>query len=228
MACTKNQNDIIYFSLQHLAENIKYVHSLGFEIAGVNLLEGDFDWSRDEYVEILIPQLKELVDFYVEHDTLKVNQMFDKQLNFCEFKEKNRKKWCGIGNGTNFFDVDGKMYPCSFITPMTFSETDIKKIMTTDFTQDKYFVDEYCYNNCYIYPICPGCYGASYLVNKDFKQRDKRRCKIQKLVAVFIADLQSKRIVKNKDIFDKGPLYYTIEAIKKIRSLYLNEFEKYL
>jgi radical SAM protein with 4Fe4S-binding SPASM domain len=214
-------------SLSTLARNIKYLHSLGFEIAGANLSEGDFDWGKEEYIELLIPQLKELVDFYVENDLLPVNQMLDKHLDFCEAKNKSHKKWCGIGNGTNFFDVDGKMYPCSFITPMTFSVDDVNCILETDFTDENNFVDKECYENCYIYPICNTCAGSDYMVTKNFKYRDKRKCKIQKLIALFTADLQAKRIQKNLKLLDSETLYYTIEAIKRIKELYLPEFDKY-
>ena len=54
------------FSLEHLAENIKYMHSIGIKnINGVNLFEGDFDWNQERFIKILIPQLQELVEFYV-------------------------------------------------------------------------------------------------------------------------------------------------------------------
>jgi len=45
-----------------------------------------------------------------------------------------------------------------------------------------------------------------------------------KMVALFIADLQAKRILKNPDCIEKGQLYSTIEAIKKIKSLYYDEY----
>jgi radical SAM protein with 4Fe4S-binding SPASM domain len=217
------------FSLHHLAENIKFIHSLGFrDIGGVNLFEGTFNWDDPKYIRALIPQLKELVSFYLENDTLSLNQMFDKNIHFCEVKNRERKKWCGIGNGTNFFDIDGKMYPCSFITPMTFSEGDIKDILTTDFNDDNNFIDEECFTSCYIYSICPTCSGANYMNNKTFKRRNRVKCKIQKLISLFIADLQAKRIKKHPKMYDDKTLYYTIEAIKKIRNLYLDEFKGFL
>lgn len=216
------------YSLPHLARDIKFIHSLGFKnIRGVNLAEGNFDWSDDEYIRILIPQLEELVEFYLENDELVPNQMFDKQLRICEVKNRERRKWCGIGVGCPFFDVDGKMYPCAFITPMTFSADDIASILKTDFTNDDAFIDNDCFDNCYIYPICPSCSGANYLNNKSFQKRDKRRCKIQKLTALFVADLQAKKIIKNPKLYDDNTTYYTIEAIKKIRSLYLHEFQEF-
>lgn len=216
------------YSLSHLAENIKFIHSLGFKnVRGVNLAEGNFDWDDDKYIRILVPQLAELVEFYLENNDLIPNQMFDKRLNICEAKERERRKWCGIGVGCPFFDVDGKMYPCAYITPMTFSPEEISDIVATDFTNDDAFIDDDCFENCYIYPICPTCSGANYLNNKSFKKRDKRRCRIQKLISLYVADLQAKKILKNPKLYDDNTLYYTIEAIKKIRSLYLHEFQDF-
>jgi sulfatase maturation enzyme AslB (radical SAM superfamily) len=218
------------YSLQNLAENIKYIHSLGFQdIAGVNLFEGDFDWNNDKYIKALIPQLKELVDFYEKNPNLHINQMFDKRIDLCEMQNNRFQKWCGIGQGTLFFDVDGEKYPCYFVTPMTFSKSEIEIILKTDFLNENNFIDEQCYEHCYIYPICPTCSGANYMVNKTFKIRNKSKCKIQKLIALFMADLQAKRLLNNNNLIQEGNiLYYTIEAIKKIREFYLDELKIYL
>ena len=212
------------YSLSNLAHDIKYLHSLGInDIKGVNLFEGEHDWSDEKYIKIIVPQLKEIVDFYVENPEISVSQLFDKRLDFCEVKNDKRKKWCGIGDSTVFFDVDGKKYPCTFITPMTFSKNEIENMPDIDYTNDNNFVDEECINNCYIYPICHTCYGANYMVTKDFKIRNKSKCQIQKIITLFIADLQAKRIQKDSKIIkDDDTLFYTIEAIKKIRELYLD------
>ena len=214
------------FSIRHLAENVKFIHSLGFKyIGGVNLAEGDLDWSDKEYIKILIPQLKELVDFYVLHDDYPLNQMFDKKINLCESTKKERRKWCGIGDGAIFFDVDGKTYPCPYVTPMTFSQDEISEMKKTDFMNPDNFIDDKCFKDCYIYPICSTCAAANYLNTKSFSKRDKSRCEIQKLIAVFLADLQARRMIKNPEKFDSETKFYTIEAIKKIRSLYLDQFQ---
>jgi radical SAM protein with 4Fe4S-binding SPASM domain len=219
------------YSLNHLADDIIYLHSLGIkEIEGVNLAEGDFDWGKDEYIQLLIPQLEILVDYYVEHDDLTPCMLFDKEICICETSKKERNKWCGIGTGTPFFDIDGKRYPCSFITPMTFNENELNTIIQTDFSDNEVFIDDDCLKNCYIYPICPTCAGANYLVNKSFKTRIKSKCRIQKLISLFIADLQAKRLIKLNGYTngekDDTKLYYTIEAIKKIKSLYLVSVHK--
>lgn len=217
------------FSLTRLAKDIKYLHSLGFtSIDGVNPAEGDFDWDKDEYLKILAPQLSELVEYYVENDKLTPCFIFDKKLYHLEASNLESQKWCGIGTGTHFFDIDGKMYPCSFITPMTFPQEDLNEIMKTDFYDSNKFIDEDCKNNCYIYPMCPTCAGANYMVNKNFKQRNKSKCRINKLLALFVADMEAKRIQKNPKMYDDKILYHTIEAIKKIRALYLDEFKSFI
>jgi len=216
------------FSLNHLAEDIIFLHSLGFkEIRGVNIFEGNFDWSASKFIEALIPQLEKLVEFYVENDKLEINQMLGRSLEICEIRDSS-KKWCGIGSGAIFFDTDGTKLPCPFVTPMTFSKEELENIGKTDFYNENNFIDDDCFLNCYIYPICPNCAGANYLTQKSFKMRDKSKCKLQKLITLYVAELFARRIVKNPNSFDEARLYHLINAIKKIKTIFLPEFEEYI
>ncbi len=217
------------FSLDHLAENVIFAHERGFkQISGVNLFEGTFDWSKEEFIKKLIPQLEQLVAYYVKHDELKVNQMFDKKIQLCESSEKRRQRWCGIGSGAIFFDVDGKRHPCTFCSPMTFDEKTLAELESHDFEKTDDFIDEDCFANCYLYPVCPHCAAANYLTKKTFKTRDKSRCRIQKLISLYVADLLGKRILKNPNRFDEKEKYLLITAIQKIKQLYLDDFKEYL
>ena len=217
------------FSLEHLAENIKYIHSIGIKnINGVNLFEGDFDWNQERFIKILIPQLQELVEFYVENDDLKLNQLLNKHIEFCENKEKIKRKYCGIGTTAPFFDVDGVKRPCGFCTPMTFDEKSLKEICSTDFSKDENFIDDDCFENCYIYPLCPNCSGNNFLANHSFKKRDKSKCRFQKLIAIYASDLIAKRIIKNPDNYTDSYKIRVLRAAKKIKELYLPEFSQYL
>ena len=217
------------YSLNHLAGNIKHAHNLGFhKIGGVNLFEGNFDWNKEEYVRTLILQLQELSDYYVLHDELPLDQMMNRRIEMCEAEKGPPRKWCGIGTGALFFDVDGTRRPCPFVTPMTFEKNELDSICASDFSNAEDFIDEQCYNECYIYPICPHCAGANYLTQKSFKTRDKSKCRLQKLITLFAADLQGKRLVKNPDRYSDNVKYNLITAIQKIKSLYLTEFSEYI
>ena len=216
------------YSLEHLADNIIFLHNLGFtEINGVNLFEGTFDWSDEKYIRAIIPQLRKLVDFYVEHDELVIDQMLGRQIDVCAEENRPKRKWCGIGTGTTFFDTDGTILPCPFVTPMTFSHEELKDILDTDFKNEDAFIDDSCFNDCYMYPICPTCPGANYLVKKSFKTRDKSKCRIQKLITLYAADLQAKRLVKNVASVPENRVYNLITAIEKIKDIYMPEFEMY-
>ena len=215
------------FTLPNLADNIIHIHNLGFkEIDGVNLFEGEFDWSDEKYIQILIPQLKKLVEFYVEHDELMLDQMMGRQIGVCVEEVDNKRKWCGIGVGTIFFDTDGTRYPCPFVTPMTFSDEELEDIKKVDFKNDDGFVDEECFG-CFIHPICPYCPGANYLTQKSFKNRDKSKCRAQKLITLYVADLLAKRLLKNPESLPKERVYNTITAIERIKKDFIPEFEEY-
>ena len=216
------------YSIAHLAENVKYLHSLGFEVQGANLAEGNFDWGNENFVSQIAGQLKELVSFYVERPDLKVCQMFDMNLAMCEQKVKSKQKYCGIGHGTNFFDVDGKEYPCPYCTPMIFSAEQLEEIKKVDFTSDENFLDADCYDNCYLFPICSSCAGNNYRQTGSFARHERSKCRITKLTSLFIADLQARKIVNGQDGLDDDTKYWTIEAIKKIKPLYFDEFRQYI
>lgn len=214
-------------SIESLADDIIFLHRQGFKyINGVNLAEGDFDWSDKRLISILANQLSKLVDFYVDNPQLRLDQLMGRPIEHCASHPKEHKKVCGIGNNTTFYDIDGKKYPCSYVTPMTFSAEELDSICNTDFTNTSLFVDEECRQACYLYPVCSCCAGANYFVNHTFSKRIKSRCDLVKIIAVYIAELHARRILKNRDLYnDETQLYYLIQAIKEIREKYYTEFK---
>ncbi|MPN25712.1 hypothetical protein SDC9_173126 [bioreactor metagenome] len=154
--------------------------------------------------------------------------MLNRRIELCEEKNRDRKKWCGIGAGAVFFDVDGVRLPCPFCSPMTFDENSMDSISKYDYSSADNFIDEECFSRCYIYPVCPYCAGANFLTQGTFKTRDKSKCRIQKLITLFSADLEARRIIKNPQNLSESELFYKINAIEKVRELYLSEFEKYI
>ena len=181
------------FSLEHFADNIKFIHSLGFKrIAGVNFAEAYINWDDDKYIKLLISQLSEIEEYYLQHPDL-FNQMFAKKLYSCVARHDGQKKYCGTGSNMVFFDTDGSMYPCTFMAPLTLDKQTFDTIKTVDFNNNDLFVDDECYNNCFIYPLCNSCAGANLKVRGSLGKRDKSRCKITQLVTLFIADYTLKK-----------------------------------
>ena len=45
--------------------------------------------------------------------------------------------------------------------------------------------------------------------------------------AIVVAEYNARLIQRNPSIYDDTKLFYTIEAIKKIKELYVNDYNKY-
>ena len=202
-------------TVEHIYENIVYIHSLGFDITGTNFAEG-IDWENDKYINIVKEQLEKLCKYYIEHPDIQPVPLINMAIHKCE-EHKEKRKWCGCGEFMAAYDTDGKKYPCTFFTPMTFDRHCMDEILKLDFSCHKSFVDEECYNNCYLEPICNCCYGANMLTNKRVNMRDRSKCELMKIRAVFSAALKAHKIINNqKENCNK----FTIDAIKKINELY--------
>ena len=212
-------------SIQRYAEDVKFIHSLGFGINGADLCFGYHNWSSEEYIKIMAPQLQELIDYYIENPGF-YNVLFKKDLASCAV-QKIIKKNCGCGDKVCYFDTDGKMYPCTYFTPMYFSSYDIEKIMKFDFYDVKSFVDQECFNKCYIYQICNTCHAEDYMATKTFCHYDKSKCKMRYIEAIVLAEYNARLISQNPNVYNDTKLYYTVEAIKKIKELYWPHYKMY-
>lgn len=212
-------------SIFRYAEDVIFIHSLGFGINGADLCVGTFDWSSDKYLKILAPQLLRLVDYYISNPQY-YNAMFHKDLASCSVA-KVRKKNCTCGDRIHYFDTDGKKYPCTFMTPMTFSPKDMTEITKCDFCNIDNFVDEDCFSTCFIYQICRTCHAEDYISTKSFKHYDKRKCKMKYIEALVLAEYNARLIQHNPHTYDETKLYYTIQSIKKIKELYFEKYSKF-
>ena len=213
-------------SILSYAHDVMFIHSYRVGINGGDVCVGNYNWDNETFLSAFAKQLKILVDFYVEHPEYK-NNLFDLDLASCVSERKNRKS-CGCGTSISYYETDGQKYPCTFLAPMAFSPNAIEEILKTDFDDIAQFTDTYCKNTCLIYNICHNCAAENYMINGTFSKYNKRNCGIKKIVALAVAELQGRLIIKNPAFFDNGDrLFYTIEAIKKICEEYLPVYGKY-
>lgn len=208
-------------SLSRISDNILYIHSLGFKLAGTNFAEG-IDWSNNAYCKTLQNELEKLVKYYIKHPEIEIAPILDLPIENCECDKQGRgNKYCA-GRTLKAYDSNGKEYPCNFFTPMTFSENELNKIGMSDFLDDSNLIDEFCFQNCYFYSICPNCYGANYLVNGMLSERDKSMCNLVKIRAYYCAALQAQRIIQKGDNIpesEKNKVGLQIRAIEKIKEI---------
>jgi sulfatase maturation enzyme AslB (radical SAM superfamily) len=208
-------------TLMNYAEDVIYLHSLGFGINGGDVCLGNSTWQNRDLLQEFGKQLMRLVDYYSNYEIPPYNALLDIDIAACTSKKREKVKLCGVGDKLYFFDTDGKTFPCTFITPMTFSNEDLAIIGNVDFKDVDQFTDGDCYTSCYLYPICKRCPAENYLHNHSFKLWNKDKCGFTEVLALAASEIEARRIINNPSIYDETKIYYTIEAIKTIRELYL-------
>ena len=203
-------------SISNLANNVIILHSFGYKIAGTNFAEG-IDWENAKYQSILFEQMEKLCIYYLDNPNIEPVSLINMPLERCEI-EKHKKKDCGCGSTMATYGVDGVKYPCTFFTPMTFSKKQLDSLKKIDWNNEDVFTDEYCYEKCYLFPVCNTCYGANLLQSGTLNIKDKSKCELVKIRAVFSAALAANRLLKNP--IDTYKNYLISKAIYKINDLY--------
>lgn len=212
-------------SVENYAHDVMFIHSFGVGINGGDFCVGAYKWNDDRYYYTFAQQLKQLIGYYEKHPESK-NSLLNLDLAACTVEPFDRK-CCGCGTSISYYETDGKCYPCTFIAPMGFCDDDIQEMMQVDFSNPCKFTDQYCKNHCYLNNICMTCAAEDYIQNKSFSIHSKRNCGIKKIIALAVADLESRRIINLPNLYSNDKIFYTIEAIKKIKELYWTNYRKY-
>ncbi|MDR1551854.1 MAG: 4Fe-4S cluster-binding domain-containing protein [Prevotellaceae bacterium] len=203
-------------TVNNLYNNITYLHSLGFKITGTNFAEG-FDWEDTKFKKVVFEQLEKLCKYYIDNPDIEPVPLINMSIFKCE-KEKRKTKICGCGELMAAYEPDGRKYPCTFFTPMTFNKEQLSFVDKIDWSDAENFIDEDCFNSCYLEPVCNCCYGANLLRNGKINIRDKSKCELMKVRAVFSAALAAHKLIQNPvDNYEKS---LTAKAIQKINILY--------
>lgn len=203
------------------AEDIIYLHELGFRISGTDFAEGlHIDW--DNMKSDIIREMDKLFEFYSASDIVPAPIM-DMWIDNCAaIREPLDKKWCGCGTTMAAYGVDGKRYPCTYFTPLTFPKEKLELVKKIDFNNLVLESDSEC-KECYIKSLCLTCYGANFEMNGSPSIRDKSKCVIMKLRALYSAKLQISRLLEHIDYYKDNYPSQTLmlsESALKIHSLY--------
>ena len=213
------------YSVRNYAHDVKFIHSLGIGVNGGDVCVGNYKWDKEQLYYVYAKQLLELVDYYENNHDVK-NSLFEIDLASCTSPRVDRK-CCGCGTSISYYVTDGNKYPCTFIAPMAFPLKDLQEMLVVDFNDVQNFTDKECKANCYLYNVCRTCAAENYMLHGRFDMYNKRNCGLKKILAIAVAELQARRIAKNPSLYDATKVYHTIEAIKKIKELYVPEYGKY-
>lgn len=214
-------------SINNYANDVIFIHQKGFGINGADFCIATQDWNDLSLLSVFAKQMNILVDFYTTDNNYQryYNTIFNRDLATCVASNRSREKYCGVGESLLFYDSDGAEYPCTMLTPMNLTSEQINALGDVDFSDPDNFVDNECFSNCLIYPICNKCYAGNYINNGHFNVYSKNECALKELETLYLAEFETRKIMSNPHLYEDNKLYLTIEAIKRIKENYYPKYE---
>ena len=208
-------------NLSNLAENVIYLHELGFKVTS-NLAYGP-DWGASGIKDILTEQLQKLIEYYDCHNDTKPTTLVNMEIRSVAYAKEELIKWCGMGNQMVAYDINGVMFPCHFFQEMNIGSYQYSVDEGKDFSHIQDELDKEC-KACILRNCCPTCYAYNYVSTGKYGFKDKNMCQLKKIMAAATSKLEFNRVNREyedvsevKDLRDKEVIraIYTIQnAIK--------------
>ena len=198
-------------SLQHLADGIMFIQSLGYPCSGSFAFGIDWDLKVD--VPMLEEQLGILAKFYLDNPTVPIAEILDLNLEYISLESSTPTRWCGAGKQMKAYDVEGNCFPCqSFMQITQGKPVEIDESLFADETN---LVDPKC-EKCILNNVCSTCYGMNYSLTGKINERDKEHCQFNKLIAMFNAYVKFHRIMSKSDDELTPRDYKVLDSIYKL------------
>lgn len=181
------------YTLPSLAEGIINLYRLGF-YADATLSTG-IDWNYSKNEDIFVRELGKLIDFYTYNPDIKLCTMLDFDLRLV-FSNLNKKlRFCGAGEMTKCYDINGNEYPCQGFAPVAIGK-DAYSFMNYDVTKFNITEKNPCFK-CKFFFLCANCYSANLVTTGCCHLVDINLCYSYRLCILASAKIQFRRI-KNK------------------------------
>lgn len=203
------------YTLPSLAEGIINLHELGF-VADATLSTG-IDWNYKNNEKVFINQLEILINYYVAHPEIELCTMLNFDLRLLFSKLNKSLRFCGAGEMTTCFDVEGNSYPCQGFAPVSLG-TEAEKFKNYDISK----FDLTSYNpccGCKFFFLCANCYSANLATTGCCHLVDINLCYSYRLCILASAKIQFERIKIKTSLSENDRL------ILKAISIIQNEIE---
>lgn len=202
-------------TIDGLAKGTIFIHSLN--LRPQNGLAYGVRWPA-ESENILIEELKKLIEFYLENYDLEESLMLK-----IPYKDIcMRQRSCDAGKSMVMYDVDGTRWPCHMFLPMSIGEEKAEKVKKINFkeeTQD-IFADEDC-KECSINKSCVVCRGMNFNERSTLLGKDSDICILTKIIykakAYLAAEKWIRGLYRNFDRDDERMLLKSIVLCSKLQ-----------
>lgn len=181
------------YTLPSLADGIINLYKLGF-FADATLSTG-VDWNYSKNEELFVRELEKLVDYYTDNPDIKLCTMLDYDLRLVFSKLNKKLRFCGAGEMTACYDIDGNVYPCQGFAPVSIGEQ-AENFKNYDASKFDLIKENPCYD-CKFFFLCATCYSANLVTTGCCHLVDVNLCYSYRLCILASAKIQFRRI-KNK------------------------------
>lgn len=203
-------------SLPNLAEGIIALHEKGF-VCDATLSTGA-DWSYAENEEIFIHELCKLIDYYIEYPNKELCTMLNFDLRLVFSKLDKNLRFCGAGEMTCCYDLDGNIYPCQGFAPVALG-SNAKIYRNYDISKFDLTNNNPCVN-CKFFFLCSNCYSANLVTTGCCHLVDINLCMAYRLCILASAKIQFARIKLKSKLTNDDRL--VLKAISVIQDEIIN------
>lgn len=158
-------------TLPAMAEGIIYLHKLGFKV-NAELATGIV--YSDEDFNLFERELGKLLCFY--KDNIDIEPFENLKYSLAPIlNDETLEAYCGAGETTIAYDVDGKEYPCHMFIPI--SSGNVYNYSKEEIRGDKSFYDDIDCRECIVRNICIRCSASNLIERGHIGCRNKKRCR---------------------------------------------------
>lgn len=201
-------------TLPTMAEGIIYLHNLGFKV-NAELATG-IDYSDEDY-NLFERELGKLLSFYKEN--LDIEPFENLKYSLAPIlDDETHEAYCGAGETTIAYDVDGKEYPCHMFIPI--SSGVVNSYNRKEIREDKSFYDDQDCKECVVRNICIRCSASNLIERGHIGCRNKKRCRFFIIERIYSAKYKIyKAMSKNVDSVSEDD-YLEVKAAMKLLQHY--------
>lgn len=180
-------------TLLYVAENVKFLHSQGF-----NQIYSRFslmtDWKKCHLEKEFYHQMLNLAQFYLDNPTIVPCEFFSYDISWT-LADESFTALCNIGNCQAFDFQTRKYYPCHMCFPSVCGEKKSRELEHIEMKEDNEHKEECCIY-CPFINICKTCYAENYIMRGSVSRRDTSLCAYQKIVFIVLFKYEYARIMK--------------------------------
>lgn len=209
-------------TLPYFAENVRYLHSVGFQYI-YSRFALMTDWSNNNFKKEFYGQLHELIEFYLNNPHITPCELFEYDISWT-LEKRNFTAHCNVGNMQAYDFQTKKFYPCHMCFPSVCGDKLSNEFQKIELREDVEQCDKCC-TECPFINICLTCYAENYITRGSVSRRDLHLCSYKKIGFLALFQYEYERIIQLENPSSKDVM--KMMAIQKWHAE-LCEIEEYI